>query len=196
MVAVSTSWSAPDARRLVAGTAFGRPYEQLEQVSPPWRSDLLAAGVTLVVTVLAGAPVGLLWAALAPRAEAVLVDGQYLRADPSSDAYIAADARFFAAALLAGLLSGALAWRLGRRHGPAVVPALAAAGLAAAFVAVRVGEQVGLDELASAVAGRTERVELTLQLGASASLAVWPAVALLTWLALALLRPDPSLSSG
>lgn len=183
MEGVSTSWSSPDPRRVVTGTAFGRPYERLEPVSPPLRLDLLAAAVTLAATVLAGAPLGLLWGALAPRAEAVLAGGQYLRADPSSDAYIAGDGYFLAACLVAGTVTGLVAWRLGRAHGPAVVCALAAGGLLAAYVTMRVGEVVGVDALLEAVTRSQERVELGLQLGAVVALAAWPAAALIAYVA-------------
>lgn len=151
------------------------------------RSDLLAGLLTAVATVLAGAPVGLLWAALAPRAEAVLAGGTYLQADPASAAFIAGDGYLSAACLVAGVVTGALAWVLARRHGPAVVPALALAGLAAAYVASRVGGQVGLEALRSGARAQVPRLDLTLKLGADAVLAVWPAAAVLTFLVATLL---------
>lgn len=169
------------------GTAFGQPHERLEQVSPPVVHDVLAALVTLAVTILAGAPVGLLWAALAPRAQAVLSGQQYLRANVETSAYIAGDGFFLGAGLLAGAVTGLLAWRLARAHGPAVVPALAVGGLAAAYVAMRVGEQVGVDALATAVRAATPRIDLTLQLGALVTLAAWPLAALVTHLTATLL---------
>lgn len=168
---------------MVTGTAFGQPYAHVEPVAPPWRSDVLAALVAAAVTVLLGAPVGLLWAAVAPRAEAVLAGGQYLRADPSSDAYIAGDGYFLAACVLAGVVGGLVAWWLGREHGPAVVGGLAVGGLAAALVMRRVGEAVGLDGLVEAVLAREARVDLALELGAGTAVAAWPAAALIAYLA-------------
>lgn len=185
---MSTSWSTPDPRRTVTGTAFGQPYVHVEPVSPPLRDDLLAALLSVVAPLLVAAPVGLAWAALAPRAQAVLAGDRYLQADPSSDAYIAADGYFLAAVLLAGVVTGLAAWRLGRRHGPAVVTALAVGGLGAAFVVMRVGEAVGVDALQQAVRGGAARVDVTLDLGAVAALAGWPAAALLAYLAATLVR--------
>lgn len=106
----------------------------------------------------------------------------------SDSAYIATDGFFSLAVLVAGLVSGVLAWRLARAHGPAVVPALAAAGLAAAYVAMRVGEAVDDDRVRSAVLASQERVDLPLQLGAVTSLALWPGVALIAWVACTYLR--------
>ncbi len=192
---MSDTWSSPDPRRVVTGTAFGQPYARSESVSPPVARDVLAGVVTLAVTILAGAPVGLLWAALAPRAEAVLSGQQYLRADVETSAYIAGDGFFLAAGLVAGVVTGLLAWRLARAHGPAVVPALAVGGAAAAYVAMRVGEQVGIDALAQAVRTATPRVDLTLQLGALATLAAWPVAALVAHLVATLLTKDASVQA-
>lgn len=179
----------------MTGTAFGQPYAREEQASPPRRVDALAAAVTVVVLTLVGAPVGLLWVALAPRAQAVLAGGEYLRADPSSDAYIAGDGYFLAAVVLAGAVSGLLVWWLGRLHGPAVVPALALGGLSGAFVAMRVGELVALDQLRSAISSGAERIDINLQLGAVATLAGWPAAALLAFLAASVLAGRSSVEA-
>ncbi len=189
---MSTPWRGPDPWR----QAETGP-DQAAQGSR--RTDVLAGLVTAAVTLLAGAPVGLLWAALAPRAEAVLAGDTYLQADPATSAFIAGDGYLFAACAVAGVVTGALTWLLARRHGPAVVPALALAGLAAAYVASRVGGQVGLEALRAGAQARTPRLDLTLELGADAVLAVWPAAAVLTFLAATLLRgsgAEPGLLSG
>ena len=179
---MSFSWSSPEPSRVVTGTAFGRPYERLEPVSPALRLDLIAGLLTAVLTVLAGAPVGLLWAALAPRAQAILSGTLYLRADPSSDAYIVGDGYFLAAGLLAGVATGLLAWWLGRAHGPAVVPGLVIGGFAAAAVAMRVGEAIGLQGLQAAVRAGQTTVDINLELGSVVALAGWPVAALLAYL--------------
>lgn len=187
---MSASWSSPDARRLVTGTAFGARVEGTEQVAPPVRLDVLAGLVTVAVTVLAGAPVGLLWAALAPRPAAVLTGEVYLRADPSSSAYIAGDGFFLAAMLLAGIVTGLLAWRFARAHGPAVVAGLGVGGLVAAFTAMRVGELLFVTSVAEAVARRAPTVELPLSLTANEALAGWAAAALVVYIVLTLLRSE------
>lgn len=192
---MSTSWSSPDPPRVVTGTAFGRTYEHLEPTSPALREDVLAGLVTLLATLLAAAPVGLAWAALAPRPEGVLAGGRYLQAESQADAYIADDGYLFAAVLVAGVVTGLMAWRWGRAHGPAVVSALAAGGLVAAYVASRVGEAVGRDALVAATRAGAPRVELTLEVGALVVLAGWPAAALLAYLAATLLRGRESVEA-
>ena len=181
----------------MTGTAFGQPYEHVEPPSPPVRSDVLAALVTLAVPLLVAAPVGLGWAALAPRAVGVLAGGRYLQADPSSAAYIAGDSYFLAAVLLAGMVTGLAAWSFGQQHGPAVVTALAVGGVGAALIAMRVGEAVGVEALERAVQGGAARVDVALDLGALSALAGWPAAAVLAYLAATLVRGrGHELSSG
>ena len=163
---------------MVTGTAFGASFEHVEQVSPPVRSDVLAGLVTVAVTVLAGAPVGLAWAALAPRPEVVLTGAAYVRADPSSKAYIAGDGFFLGAVLLAGVVTGLLAYWLGRAHGPAVVVGLAVGGLAAAFTAMRVGQRFFVSGVEQDMARRVPTLELPLALTAREALAGWAIAAL------------------
>ena len=173
---------------MVTGTAFGRPYERVEQVTPDLRDDVLAFLVTVLATLLAAAPVGLAWAALAPRPEGVLAGGRYLQVESQTDAFIAGDGYLFAAVLVAGVVTGLAAWHWGHAHGPAVVTALAAGGLVAANVASLVGEAVGRDALVAATSAGAPRVELTLEVGALVVLAGWPAAALLSYLGLTLAR--------
>lgn len=189
MADVSTSWTAPDGRRTVSGTAFGRPYERVEPVAPPLGQDLWAGAVVLAVTVLLGAPVGLLWSLLAPKA-GVVVEGELLRyADPFSDGLIAVDGYFFGAVVLAGLVGGLVTWWLARDHGPAVVVALAAGGLAAAYVAQIAGETRGLGLLRAAVrAGGDGQYDLFLELQTAQMLVGWPVASLLVYLAVSLVR--------
>jgi hypothetical protein len=103
---------------------------------PTWGQESGAAVLTTVGVVLLGAPLGLLWAAVAPPVDVVVGEGGSTRlADPLRDAFIAVDGTFLVLALLAGLLSGVLGWRLGRRFGPGVVVGLVVGGLLAAEVA-------------------------------------------------------------
>lgn len=155
----------------------------------PLGDDLRAALVTLVATVLAGAPLGLLWAAVAPRVSVVVVGDDVNLTEAYTDGFIAADAYFLAAVAVAGLIGGLLAWRLGSAHGPAVVMALTVAGLVAAYVAMEVGSQVGAPDLREAVqAGTGEPFELPLELRAREALVGWPLASLLGWLGATLIR--------
>ena len=159
-------------------------------------SDVRAGLLTVAVTVLVGAPVGLLWAALAPPVEVIVGDGGVQLVDRNTSAFIASDGYFVAAVLLAGIAGGALAWRLGSKHGPSVVPGLAVGGLLAAYVAMTVGGLVDDVELAELVeAGVQGRRELPARLRSRSALLVWPAASLLTFLVLVLRRPR-EVSSG
>ena len=186
----TTSWSTPDPRRpLAALPTTSQPYDLPAEAGPSVSADAFAGLVTVVATVLLGAPVGLLWAAFAPRVDVVVTGADVQLVDPGSSAFIAGDAAFLAAALVAGVVGGVLAWRLGREHGPAVVVGLTLGGLLAAYVAMRVGQQVGLDEVRSAVqAGQQGGLELSLRLRAQEALVAWPVGALLGYLVASLVR--------
>ncbi len=157
--------------------------------SPPILDDARAGLVTLAITVLIGAPLGLLWAALAPHV-AVVVTGENVNlVEPYTNKFIAADGYFLAAALVAGVLGGLIAFGLGSAHGPVVVVALTVGGLLAAYVAMQVGEQVGLQGLRDAVrAGGQGAFELNLKLKAREALVGWPLGSLLAYLVASLLR--------
>lgn len=189
---------------MVAGSAFGRGDEPAETAGVPIRLDLLAGLVTLVVTVLVAAPVGLLWAALAPRVQVVVgADGRPSLVDVYGDGFIADDGYFLGAVLLAGVVGGVLAWLLGRRHGPVVVVALAAGGLLAAYVAMSVGETVDLTSLqtqaqAMARSGSQDALALTARLTSIEALVGWPLGSLVAYLGASLVigeRGPESVSS-
>ena len=187
---VSNVWSTPDPRR-TATTApgFGTPYVLPLHGSPSWRGDAFAGLLAAVVTVLAGAPVGLLWALIAPRVDVVVQGENVSLARPGSSDFIAGDGFFLLAVTVAGVVSGLVAWRLGREHGPGVVVGLAVGGLAAAYVAQVTGGQVGLAEVQRAVeAGQQGALELSLRLRADVAMVGWPIAALVAWIAAATLR--------
>ena len=201
--AVSKPWPAPaDLPSAPADLPSARPQEV-----PRPAADAAAGVVTTVGVVLLGAPLGLLWAAVSPRAEFELrgTDPPSL-AEGAARAFLDADVAFGGLALLAGLVSGALAGWLGRRHGPAVVLGLVTGGLLAAYVASRTGRQVGRDAFLAAVRdpGGNGRVEAAVQLFTPEAVVAWPVGALLSFgVLLALLTrrggretPAPAASSG
>lgn len=186
----SPSWSRPDApARIVSGTAFGQPYERVEADTPPPLEDAKVGLLTLVVTVLVGAPLGLLWAGLAPRVDVVVTGENVNLTEAYGDAFIAADGFFLGAVLLAGLVGGLLAWRFGAAHGPVTIVALTVGGLVAAYIARTVGEQVGLETLRDAVrAGGQGAFQLNLELKADSALLGWPVSSLVAYLGVSLIR--------
>jgi hypothetical protein len=187
---VSTPWTTPDPRRTgPALPAFGAPYVGPVETSPSLAEDVRAGGLAAVVTVLLGAPVGLLWAALAPRVDVVIAGENVQLAEPGSNDFIAGDGYFLLAVLLAGAVGGLIAWWLGREHGPAVVVGLAVGGILAAFVAMRVGQQVGLEEVEQAVSAGTQgALELSLRVRAREAVVAWPVGALVAYVGASLVR--------
>lgn len=155
---------------------------------PGWGAESLAAVLTTTALVLLGAPLGLLWAAVAPRVEVVVSeDGGTQLADPTVDGFIAVDGYFLLLAVLAGVLTGVLAWRVGRRYGPGVVVGLVVGGLLGAEVARQVGELVDAGEAQAVVdAGRAGVVELSVRLRAESARTGWPVAALAAHMVLTL----------
>ena len=158
------------------------------------RTDLRLALALAGGLALLGVPVGLLWAALAPRALArPAPDGGVAPVDTQTQAFIAADGLLFLLGLAAGVLTGWLCWRRARR-----APLEALLGMAlGATLAVCAAWQVGVltddrDAVRAALRepGRTAPVELPLRLRSLAALLGWPAGAVLTFTVSALRAPE------
>ena len=154
--------------------------------------DLAAAGLTTLGLVLLAAPVGLLWAWLAPHVDVQLAAGGADIADPETKDFISADGHFLILGLVVGALCGVTAYLLGRRHGPGVVIALALGGLLAAWVAARTGMTVGRSSFRSALdaGGGSGIIQVNVRLRASAALFGWPVAALVSFLFAAMRRPE------
>jgi hypothetical protein len=195
--AQSSPWASPDPRPSGRGTRFGTAAPPRPPGTPLWH-DARAGLLTIAVTVLVGAPVGLLWAALAPRVTIEVIGEDVQVLESSSDGFIAVDAWFFAAVVVAGLVGGTVAWWLGAAHGPGVVLGLAVGGLAAAWIASRVGGEVDRAAVRSFVeSGVQGRRELAVRLRSTPALFGWPIASLLAFLALSVVRrpAKPDLSS-
>nr|WP_233512390.1 DUF2567 domain-containing protein [Micromonospora deserti] len=125
----------------------------------PWRrAARLAAGAGLALTML-GAPLGLLWAELAPNTPVVKAPGGAIYGQPQPEQPIAADGWFSLLGLTFGVLAAVALWFLLRRlRGPVGLLAAVLGAFGAALVAWQVGRRVGLSAyqrlLASAPDGR------------------------------------------
>ena len=140
-----------------------------------WREDVVALALTAGVTVLLGAPVGLLWSAIAPHAHVQVQAGDAFISDATTEVFIAGDGWFIGITLVVGLACGVLAWLAARWSGPFVVVGLAAGGLAAAYVASRVGVRIGQDALRELVhEGRQGTYVGNIALQTKAALVAWP----------------------
>lgn len=184
------TWSPPDTRRPAVPPLGDLPRRHRQP--RPRREDLLTLAVTIGVTVLLGAPVGLGWSALAPHAHVrVEVGVEPYITDATTEVFIAGDGWFIGLTLLVGVGCGVLAWLLARRSGPFVVLGLAVGGLAAAYVASRVGVRIGQDALRAAVSsGRQGTYVGNIALQAKAALVVWPLGAVAAFATLVAARVD------
>ncbi len=186
-------WASPDPREHAGGTPFGTAPATGRR--PPAWHDVRAGLLTVAVTVLVGAPVGLLWAALAPRVTVEVSGDDVQVLDTWTDGFIAVDGWFFAAVVVSGLVGGVLASWLGAEHGPAVVLGLVAGGLAAAWIAARVGGEVDRTTVQQLLdSGVQGRRELAVRLRSTSALLGWPIASLLAFLALSAAR-RPAASS-
>lgn len=156
---------------------------------PSPRAEAAAGVVVAVATSLLGAPLGLLWAALAPHAVVVVRSGRTSLLDPLGRAFVGADLWFLALALLAGVLVALGALPLLRRFGPGPVLGLAVGGLLAAEIARRTGHLVGLDDARALVrSGQDGRTEVAVRLRSWQAVLAWPIGSLATFSVVLLAR--------
>lgn len=156
-----------------------------------WRSDVVTGVFVAAVSVLLGAPVGLLWSALAPHAHIAISASGATFADGATEVFVAGDGWFLGVALVVGLVSGFVTWLVARGSGPYAVIGLALGGALAAYVAAKVGRRIGQDELrAAAAAGVPGTYVANVALQATQVVLVWPIAALAAFLTLVVARPD------
>nr|WP_245854321.1 DUF2567 domain-containing protein [Micromonospora wenchangensis] len=111
----------------------------------PRHTRAVAAGLVLGLTAL-GAPLGLLWAALAPDTPVLKTAEGAVYAQPQPEQPIAADGWFSLLGIGFGVLAAIAVWTLlRRRRGPVNLVALTVGALGAALVAWQVGRRIGLD---------------------------------------------------
>lgn len=121
------------------------------------RASAVAVALVLGLTAL-GAPLGLLWAALAPDTPVLKTAEGAIYAQPQPEQPIAADGWFSLLGLGFGVLAALAVWTLlRRRRGPVGLVAVTVGALGTALVAWQLGRRIGLDGyqrlLASAPAG-------------------------------------------
>ena len=158
----------------------------------PLRDELRTGLVTAAVLGLCGAPLGLLWSAVAPRPDLVRSSAGLSYADLETKDFIAADGLLFLLGVATGVLAALVVWRLGRlRPLGALLGLVLGAGLAS-YVAWKVGVLVEDRDALLAAAddpARTAPVDLPLELRSRAALLGLPAAAALTFALIALRRP-------
>ena len=177
-----TPASAPGSRAVAGGAP----------AAAPARDEVRTGLVALAVLVLCGAPLGLLWSAVAPRPDLVRQGGGLSYADLETKDFIAADGLLFLLGAAAGLVAALVAWRLGRLRPLGTLLGLVAGAGLASYVAWKTGVLVDDREALLAAArdeARTAPLDLPLELRSKAALLGWPAGAALTFALIALRRP-------
>lgn len=158
------------------------------------RADLRPAALLALALAAAGVPAGLVWWALAPRADfRITEDGPQVIGSPSSELLVADDAVFVLVLAVVGLLAGPAAWLLRRHRGVVLVVGLAVGATAAGAIAWLVGELLGGGPSQEELAEVGGVVTTGLELGATAALAVPPFVALLVYVLAVIVNADDGL---
>ncbi|MGY0230786.1 DUF2567 domain-containing protein [Longispora urticae] len=114
-----------------------------------WPREILA-GLLVVLTIsVLGAPLGVLWSALAPRVLVQMTADGPLLVDAEPEEYVGSDVVFTLIGLAVGVLLGLGVWLLLRRwRGAAVLIGLMVGSLLGACVAWQIGRRIGLDDYA------------------------------------------------
>jgi LPXTG-motif cell wall-anchored protein len=161
---------------------------------PEVRADLRSAAGVVAGLALAGVPAGLLWWALAPRADFRITEtGPVPVGEVSPELLVADDAVLALVLAGVGLLAGVAAWFLRRRRGVATVLALALGACLTAVVAWQVGELLGAGPSEAQLADVGARVTTSLTLNSPAAMALAPFTALLAYVVAVLYTPDDGL---
>jgi hypothetical protein len=156
---VTDAWGDPDPQRASRPAAdpwsyFPPPDVTVAPYELPPREPLLPRvlatartfGGTVAVLLLTGAPLALVWRAVAPTATVLRTASGPAPEAPESNQVFATDGWFAVVMLLAGLLLGIVAWRVLREQGPAAPFGLAVGGLLAALVTAAVGRRMVVDQ--------------------------------------------------
>ena len=144
----------------------------------PVKGRLAAFAAALAGSAVLGVAVGLIWAAVSPRALLQEVaHGEAQVVNPESSAFVAADGWFCLIVVLGGVVTGLAGHRLlVRRAGWPATAGLVLGAVAAALLALWTGENISLGSyhhlLAASPPGTYFRASLSL--GAKSALVFWP----------------------
>lgn len=183
-------WQPPDNPWAVTAPGWNPP--PASTAPTPSVASEVAAGVgTAAAVALLGAPIGLLWAAVAPKVSVVRTSEGLNLLSAQTKAFVGADGWFLVIGLLAGVLCGVLAWRFGRSRSLATVLGLTVGGVLAAVIAWRVGHLVDVPRLAATLRSLSGKpiIDPTLDLRAKGVLFAWPFAAVAAFLVLLGIRP-------
>jgi hypothetical protein len=158
------------------------PRERRWKPEAPHSRDVLSAVVVAVLLVVAGVPMGLLWAATTPKLN---VKAALAGSEAAFNVQGGADVHFALWALIFGVVAGALVGWRGRRGSWTLPVALAVGGVGGSLVAAQVGHLRGsnqvLDQLPQDIRGRVSNI-VDFVLRSHGFHVVFPVAALLTYL--------------
>jgi hypothetical protein len=160
----------------------------------PSSRDVLTALVVAVSLVVAGGPLGLLWAATSPRLD---VKAALAGSEAAFDAQAGIDVHFALLALIFGVVAGALVGWRGRRSSWPVPLALAVGGVGGSLIAAQIGHlresSRVLDQLPENIRGSVSNI-VDFVLRSHGYHVVFPVAALLTYLIIvvATTRSEPA----
>jgi len=111
-----------------------------------WTELLIALAVAATVAA-AGAPLALLWTAVAPKVQIVMTDGGAFHTEPEPEGYIGGEGVFVIITLAAGLVAAIVTWLVvNRRRGPIVLAGLALGSVGGALLMAWIGHRIGLSD--------------------------------------------------
>jgi len=113
----------------------------------PLRQRLGAAGLTAAVVAVVGAPLGLLWAVIAPGVPIIKTDDGAVFATPSPEEFIASDGWFTILLFALGVVAALVTWiGFKRFRGPWTLAALIVGTIGASVLAWQVGRRIGIGD--------------------------------------------------
>ncbi|RBY95640.1 hypothetical protein DQ237_14090 [Blastococcus sp. TF02-8] len=161
---------------------------------PEVRQDLRRGLGLLLGFAVAGAPAGLLWWLLAPKAEYRITDaGPVAVGPPAAELQVGDDAVLLLVLLGLGLGVGFAAWLRRRGRGVGTLLVLAVGGSLASGVAWQLGELLRRPPTEAQIADVGASVTTGLTLGSLPVLAATPFAALLAYLCCAMVAPHDGL---
>lgn len=139
----------PEPEPTAVGSAYPTPWAPDSPVPPrrrPARAVLAGLATALALTAL-GAPLGLLWAGVAPGVPVAQSAGGPVLRESQPEQFIAADGWFSVLGLGYGVLAAVGVWWVLRRHrGAVALVALTFGTVGAALVAWQLGRHIGLGD--------------------------------------------------
>ncbi|MEV4534956.1 DUF2567 domain-containing protein [Asanoa sp. NPDC049518] len=113
----------------------------------PLRQRLGAFGLTVAVVAVIGAPLGLLWALVAPGVPIIKTEDGAVFATPSPEEFIASDGWFTILLFSLGVVAALVTWIGFKRHrGPWTLAALVVGTIGASILAWQVGRRIGIGD--------------------------------------------------